>query len=212
MKLEIFKGRLSFLKNFSYLMILGLHAFIFIYFLFNAFVNHVFTLLSSIAFISLIGVAFYTFIASKSYYYYFYIAIIISSIPIILVIPYSGFLIVPEVIIVVILLLNGLEQGSNYYKMRVNKKANVLHHDPGVTHLTYSQGSVPMATSFRMDEVWNPDSSIPLKGEDKILESKTFNVKMQVVGAIITLICFTFSLVPAILSFKHYFIYTTLPA
>jgi hypothetical protein len=112
-------------------------------------------------------VAFYAFITSKTYYYYFYIALIISSIPLIFNIPLSGFLIIPEFIILIILLLNGLEQGSNYYKMKVNKRDNVFHHDPGFTHLTVSQGSVPMASSFRMDEVWNPDSSIPLKARIK---------------------------------------------
>lgn len=191
---------------------MGLHAFIFTYFLLNAFVNLTFTILSSIAFISLIGVGFYTFLASKSYFFYFYIAMIISSIPLILVIPYSGFLTIPESIILVLLLISSLEQGSNYYKMKVNKKGNVFHHDPGVTHLTYGmQGSVPAASAFRMDEVWNPDSSVPLKSENKMLESKAFNKKMQVLGAIIALICFTFSLIPAILSFKPYFVYGTIP-
>ena len=177
----------------------------------NTYLNYILTILSSISFISLIGVAFYTFFTSKTYFFYFYIAIIISSPPIILAIPFIGFLIVPELTILLIFVINGLERGSVYYKMRVNKKANVFHHDPGVTHLTFSQGSVPMTSSFRMDEVWNPDSSIPLKSEDKLLESKTFNIKMQVNAAIITLICLIFSLIPVILNFTHYFIYNPGP-
>lgn len=169
--------------------------------MYNTYLNYILSILASISFISLIGVAFYTFFTSKTYYFYFYIAIIISSLPIILVIPFSGFLIVPELIILIILALNGLERGSAYYKMKVNKRDNVFHHDPGVTHLSVTQGSVPMATAFRMDEVWNPDSSISLKSEDKILERKSFNLKIQVVSFIITIICLVFSLISALSQF-----------
>jgi hypothetical protein len=95
--------------------------------------------------------------------------------------------VVPEVIILGILLLNGLNQGSVYYKMRVNKNANVFQHDPAVTS---AYGSVSRILAFKMDEVWNPDSSLPLKSEDKLLEKKTFSTKVQLLCFLLTLVSF----------------------
>ena len=190
----MFKGKLSILKNLAYVIILGFHTYLIAYFLYYVFLNYILTAIIAFSFSCLIIFAFYTFLTSKSYYYYFYIGIIVSCIPMIFVIYLSALFIVPEFIIILILLSKGLEQGSNYYKMLVNKKANVMHHDPGVTHLR-SPGYLP--TAFRMDEVWNPDSSVPLKGEDKNLEKKVFNVKIQVFIFILTVVCFTFSLISA---------------
>jgi len=183
----MFKGKLSTLKNFVYLMILGLHAFLFAYFIFNTLPDYVITIISSLSIASLIILGFYSFLTTKSYYYYFYIGIIISSFPLIFIVQFSAILIIPELIILSILLINGLEQGSVYYKMRVNKKANLFQHDPAVTHL---RSGVPAYLAFRMDEVWNPDSSIPLKSENKGLEKKSFNIKMQILSFLLTIVSF----------------------
>jgi len=82
----MFKGKLSTLKNIIYLMILGLHAFLFAYFIFNMLPYYVITIISSLSIASLIILGFYSFLTTKSYYYYFYIGIIISSAPLIFIV------------------------------------------------------------------------------------------------------------------------------
>ena len=83
-------------------------------------------------------------------------------------------------------MFNGLEQGSTYYKMRVDKKANLFQHDPAVTHL---RSEVHPYLAFRMDEVWNPDSSLPNRSEEKQLEKKTFSMNMQILSFSLTIVC-----------------------
>ena len=183
----MFKGKLSTLKNITYLMILGLHTFYFACFIYNTLPDYVITIISSLSFASLIILGFYSFLTTKFYYYYFYIGIIISSFPVMFIVHLSAILIVPELIILTILLLNGLEQGSVYYKMRVDKKANLFQHDPAVTHL---RSGVYATTAFRMDEVWNPDSTLPIRSEDKLLEKKTSSVKMLLFSFLLTFVSF----------------------
>ncbi len=183
----MFKGKLSTLKNFIYLMILGLHSFLFAYFIYNTLPDYVITIITSLSIASLIILGLYSFLTSKSYYYYFYIGIIISSFPLIFIIHLSAILIVPELIILTILLFNATEQGSVYYKLRVNKKANLFQHDPAVTHL---RSRVYATTAFRMDEVWNPGSMLPIRSEDKLLGKKTSNMKMQLVSFLLTFVSF----------------------
>ena len=183
----MFKGKLSTLKNFIYLMILGLHSFLFAYFIYNTLPDYVITIITSLSIASLIILGLYSFLTSKSYYYYFYIGIIISSVPLIFIVHLSAILIFPELIILIILLLNGLEQGSVYYKLRVDKKANLFQHDPAVTHL---RSRVYATTAFRMDEVWNPGSMLPIRSEDKLLGKKTSNMKMQLVSFLLTFVSF----------------------
>ena len=184
----MFKGKLSTLKNFIYLMILGLHTFLFAYFIYNTLPNYVITIISSLSVASLIILGFYSFLTTKSYYYYFYIGIIISSFPIIFILELSAILIIPELIILIILLINGLEQGSTYYKVRVNKKANLFQHDPAVTNL-YSSG-LSKSLAFRMEEVWNPDGTLPIKSDDKLIEKNTSNEKMQLLSFLLTIVSF----------------------
>ncbi len=183
----MFKGKLSTLKNITYLMILGLHTFYFACFIYNTLPDYVITIISSLSIASLIILGFYSFLTTKSYYYYFYIGIIISSFPVMFIVHLSAILIVPELIILTILLFNGLEQGSVYYKIRVDKKANLFQHDPAVTH---SRRPDAPYLAFRMDEVWNPDSTHPIRSEDKLLEKEASNVKMQLLGSLLTFVSF----------------------
>jgi hypothetical protein len=183
----MFKGKLSTLNNIIYLMILGLHTFLFAYFIYNTLPDYVITIISSLSIASLIILGFYSFLTTKSYYYYFYIGIIISSFPVMFVVHLSAILIVPELIILTILLFNGQEQGSVYYKIRVDKKANLFQHDPAVTH---SRRPDAPYLAFRMDEVWNPDSTHPIRSEDKLLEKEASNVKMQLLGSLLTFVSF----------------------
>ena len=179
----MFKGKISILKNIIYLTLLGIHAFLFVYFLYNTFFNYIIIIISSLTIVSLITLAFYSFLSTKSYYYYFYIGIIISSAPIVLIVDLGAILIVPELIILFILLFNGLEQGSVYYKVRVDKKANLFQHDPAVTNL---RSSVAPYLAFRMDEVWNPDSTLPMPNTDVSLYKG--NLKMQIITFLLTIV------------------------
>lgn len=183
----MFKGKLSTLKNFIYLMILGLHTFLFAYFIYNTLPDYIITIIFSLSIASLIILGFYSFLTTKSYYYYFYIGIIISSFPVIFIVHLSIILIAPELIILTILLFNGLEQGSVYYKIRVNKKANLFQHDPAVTHL---RSRVAPYLAFRMDEVWNPNGTLPIRSEEKLLEKEVSNVKMQLLSFLLTIVPF----------------------
>ena len=181
----MFKGKTSILKNIIYLTVLGIHAFLFVYFLYNTFLNYIIIIISSLTVVSLIILAFYSFLTTKSYYYYSYIGIIICSAPIIFIVPLSAILIVPELLILMILLSNGLEQGAMYYKMRVDKKANLFQHDPAVTHL---RSGVHAPLAFRMDEVWNPDSTVPMPNTGASLEKS--NLKMQIITFLLSIVYF----------------------
>ena len=186
----MFKGKASILKNIIYLTILGIHAFLFVYFLYNTFFNYIIIVISSLTIVSLITLAFYSFLTTKSYYYYFYIGIIICSTPIIFIeIQYSAVLIVPELIILLILMARGLDAGTIYYKMKVDKKASIMHHDPAVFNL-YSRISVKPG---RMNEVWNPDSTLPMPNIDGSLDKG--NLKMQIITFVLTFVFFICSII-----------------
>jgi len=187
----MFKGKTSILKNIIYLTILGIHAFLFVNFLYTTFLNYIIIIICSLTIVSLITLAFYSFLTTKSYYYYFYIGIIICSFPIIFIVPFSAILIVPELIILVILTLLGLDEGTSYYyKMRVNKKANLFQHDPAVTNL---RSGTPKSVAFRMDEVWNPDSTVLMQNTDVSLDMS--NLKMQIITFLLTIVYFICSVI-----------------
>ena len=192
----MFKGKASILKNIIYLTILGVHAFLFVYFLYYTFLNYIIIIISSLIVVSLITLAFYSFLTTKSYYYYFYIGIIICSAPIIFVVQLSAILIVPELIIIVISMLLRLDEGTKfYYKMRVNKTANLFQHDPAVTNL---RSGAPKSVAFRMDEVWNPDSTLPMPNLGASLEKS--NLKMQIITFLLTIVYFICSVISVYIS------------
>ena len=182
----MFKEKTSILKNIIYLTLLGIHAFLFVYFLYNTFLNYIIIIISSLTIVILITLAFSSFLTTKSYYYYFFIGIIICSFPIIFIVPLGAMLIVPELIILVILMLLGLDEGTSYYyKTRVDKKANLFQHDPAVTNL---RSGAPKSVAFRMDEVWNPDSTLPMPNIDGSLDKG--NLKMQLITFLLTIVFF----------------------
>ena len=180
----MFKGKVSILKNIIYLTVLGVHAFIFVSFLYITFFNYLIIIISSLTIVSLITLAFYSFLTAKSYYYYFYIGIIISSAPIIFIVHLSDVLIVPELIILLILMARGLDSGTIYHKMKVDKKASIMHHDPAVFNL-YSRISVKPG---RMNEVWNPDSTLPMPNIGAGLEKS--NINMLIITFLLTIVYF----------------------
>ena len=189
----MFKEKSSILKNIIYLTLLGIHAFLFVYFLYNTFLNYIIIIISSLTIVSLITLAFYSFLSTKSYYYYFYIGIIICSAPIIFIVHLSAILIVPELIILLILMLRGIDEGTSYYyKMRINKKANLFQHDPAVTNL---RSGTPKSLAFRMDEVWNPDSTLPMPNTDVCLKKNNLKVKMQIITFLLTIVYFICSII-----------------
>jgi len=176
------KGKASILKNIIYLTLLGIHAYLFVSFLYNTFFNYIISIISALTITSLIILAFHSFLTTKSYYYYFYIGIIICSTPIIFVVHLSNLLIVPELIILLVLLSRGLDSGTIYYKMKVDKKASIMHHDPAVFN-RYSRISVKPG---RMDEVWNPGSTVPMPNTDANLDKS--NLKMQLITFLLTIV------------------------
>jgi 3D (Asp-Asp-Asp) domain-containing protein len=89
------------------------------------------------------------------------------------------------------LLARGLDEGPIYYKMKVDKKASVMHHDPAVFNL-YSRISVKPG---RMDEVWNPDSTLPMPNTDVSLDKS--NLKMQIIIFLLTIVSFICSVISA---------------
>jgi len=185
----MFSGKISILKNIIYLTLLGIHAFLFLYFLYNTFLNYIIFIISSLTIVSLIILAFYSFLSTKSYYYYFYIGIILCSAPIIIIVHLSAILIVPELIILLILMARGLDIGSIYYKMNVDKKASVMHHDPAVFNIRSRIALNP----GRMNEVWNPDSTLPMPNTDVSLDKS--NLKMQIITFLLTIVYFICSVI-----------------
>ncbi len=193
-KLEVnqnmFNGKVSILKNITYLSLLGIHTFLFLYFLYITFVNFTIIIISSLSIVTLITVAFYSFLTSKSYYYYFYIGIIICSFPIIAIVYLSAILIVPELVILLILSVNGVDDATIFQERRLNKQANLFQHDPAVAGMLNRN---PSALSLRMEEVWNPNGTVPMLDTNVSLD-KT-KLKMQIVTFLLTIIYFSCSVI-----------------
>ncbi|MHA1498919.1 MAG: hypothetical protein ACTSYF_14180 [Promethearchaeota archaeon] len=163
----MFKGKFSTLKNIIYLMILGLHAFLFAYFIYITLPDYVITIISSLSIASLIILGFYSFLTTKSYYFYFYIGIIISSTPLIFMVHLSAILIVPELIILFMLMYRGLTTGETYIKI-------------------YEAGLTNIPTNLTTTDVMPRNLSI--RSEDKRLENKTFSKKMQILCFLLTVV------------------------
>jgi len=98
-------------------------------------------------------------------------------------------LIVPELIILLILMARGLDSGTIYYKMKVDKKASIMHHDPAVFNL---RGRIALNPG-RMNEVWNPDSTVPMPNTGASL--KKSNLKMQIITFLLTIVYFICSII-----------------
>ncbi len=187
----MFKGKLSTLKNFIYLMILGLHAFLFAYFFYYTWFNYM-SIIISLSSVGLVTLALYSFLTTKSYYYYFYFGIILGSIPLVFVIHISGVLIVPEVIILLMLMYRGLTIDETYIKIYEAGLTNIL---PTLTTVDV----VPKDLS-KTKEVRNPESTTPIKNEDKNIEQKKQSLKMLAVNLLLTTTFFISSIISISLS------------
>jgi hypothetical protein len=89
-----------------------------------------------------------------------------------------------------------LDEGTKfYYKMRVNKTANLFQHDPAVTNL---RSGAPKSVAFRMDEVWNPGSTMPMPNTDVKLDKS--NLKMQIITFLLTIVYFICSVISVYIS------------
>jgi hypothetical protein len=148
----------------------------------------------------LITLGLYSFLTSKHYYYHYYIGIIFSSIPLLFVISFSAIIIIPEVAILLILFFRGTDDSEKYIHTRVNKKANLFQHDPAISRYKYS-APCPTNLATQMDIVWNPDGTIPLDHEIKMVENRTLSLKNQVIVFIIASVFFVCS----VLSVSNYF-------
>jgi hypothetical protein len=169
----MFEGKFSFLRNLFYLILLGLHTFLFAYFFYYTWFNYM-IIISSLSSIGLVGLALYSFFTTKSYYYYFYIGIILGSIPLVFVIYISAVLILPELIILFMLMYRGLTYGEPNIKV-------------------YEAGLINIPTNLTTIDV------IPRKGrgtkEFRNLEKKSLSVKMVLISLLLTAIFFSSSII-----------------
>ena len=188
----MFTGKLSFTKNIIFLIILALHAFFYVWFLNYSWFNSLLFIISIISFISLICLALISFLDSKSHFVHFFIGIIISSIPIIFVVNISSILIVPEVIFLSILFVQGIDRSEAFLKTRVKKTANLVQHDPAVTHM---YAPTPLNLAFKMDIAWNPDSTVHISNDKELLERKTFSLKIQLTSFILSFLYLACSII-----------------
>jgi len=154
----MFEGKFSFLRNLFYLILLSLHAFLFVYFLYYTWFNYM-IIISSLSSVGLVSLALYSFLTNKSFYYYFYIGMILSSIPLVFVVHISAVLIVPELIILLMLMYRRLTIGETYIKIYEAGLTNIP------TNLT-TINVVPRDIS-RPKGVRNLDSSLPNRSEEK---------------------------------------------
>ena len=188
----MFTGKSSIIKNIIVLIILALHAFFYAWFLNYSWFNYILFTISLISFISLICLALLSFLNTKPHFFHFYIGIIISSIPLTFIISFSSILIVPEVIILIILFIRGTDSSEEYLRMRVKKNANLFQHDPAVTRL---YAATPLNLAYKMDVVWNPDSTVHISNDKELLEMKTFSLKMQLISLIFTFLYLACSII-----------------
>lgn len=159
---------ISILKKVIYIILIGFHAFLFGYFLYFTYQNIILVIISSIFIASIIFLALYSFLTKKPYYFYFFIGIVIDSIFLIFVFHLTLLVIVPEIVILYLLTIRGPTRSEVYLKTRVKKQSETFHHDPAVSHL-YS--AVPKSMAFKMDDVWNPDSTKPNGKNNKNLKN-----------------------------------------
>jgi hypothetical protein len=87
------------------------------------------------------------------------------------------------------LLARGLNESTIYYKMKVDKKASVMHHDPAVFNV---RGRIALNPG-RMNEVWNPDSTLPMPNTNVSLDKSL--VKMQIITFLLTIVYFICSVI-----------------
>lgn len=188
----MFKGKYSTIKNIVYLIILGLHGFFYSVFLYYTRFNILIFFLSYSSFVSLLSLAFYSFLASKKYFYHFYITIILSSLPFVFLLEYSELLIVPEFIILIILFFRGTEQSEKYLQIRVNKKASLYQHDPAI--LRYNTPALDIL-GLKMDLMWNPNGTLPIEAEKKSSDNINFNILISFVLGSIYFFCSVFAVI-----------------
>lgn len=85
--------------------------------------------------------------------------------------------------------------------MRVKKSANIVQHDPAITHL---YAPTPLNLAFKMDVAWNPDSTVPISNDKILLEKKSFSLKMQLTSFIFAFLYLACS----IIAVNNYFNFT----
>jgi len=73
--------------------------------------------------------------------------------------------------------------------MKYDKKASTMHHDPAVFNVRSRIAINP----GRMNEVWNPDSTVPMPNTDVSLDKS--NLKMQIITFLLTIVYFICSVI-----------------
>lgn len=194
------KSQISIIKKILFIILIGIHIIIFGCFLFISHQNLLLTIFESAFLFCLVSGTLYTFLVKKPYYFYFYLGIVVASIVVAFILPISLIILIPELILLYILTLRGPSRGEIYAKMRSSKKVNLPYHDPAQTHL---YGTRPGYSAFKMDEVWNPDSTKHMVDEEKELSLKKKYSMWKI--AIISFICTIGFLITSIQSLILYF-------
>jgi hypothetical protein len=104
--------------------------------------------------------------------------------------PLSAILILPELVVLLILILYGLESATKYNQMRVDKQANLFQHDPAVTGTLRMN---PSTLALKMEEVWNPDSTVPTQNTEVSLDRN--KLRMLIISSLLTIAYFLCSVI-----------------
>lgn len=163
---------ISLIKTIIFMILIGIHAFLFGYFLYISYESIFLTLFESIFSIFLVSGTLITFFLKNPYYFYFYIGIVFGTLTVIIIIPISLLIVIPELAFLYILTLRGPSPGQIYSRMKASKQVGLFYHDPAVI----LSDMAPGYSGLKMNEVWNPDSTKPIiEGERSLSLDKKFS-------------------------------------
>ena len=89
---------------------------------------------------------------------------IITAIIVAIIIPISLLVLIPEIVVLYLLTLRGPSPGQIYHRMKASKQTHLPYYDLAVTRM---YGMSPGYPGVKMDEVWNPDSTIQITNKEK---------------------------------------------
>ncbi|MFX1497961.1 MAG: hypothetical protein ACFFBH_10565 [Promethearchaeota archaeon] len=196
---------MSLIKRILFLILIGIHAVLFVFFLIISNPNLLLTTLESSFFFILVSGALYTFFIKNPYYLQFYIGIIVATIVVAIVIPISLVVLIPELIFLIVLATRGPSSGQIYINMKASKQERLPYYDQTSVRM-YNMFLGPPTSGtlgFRMDEIWNPDSNKSTGDEKKelYLKKKYMMWKITVISLFCTIGFLTTSIMSLILHF-----------
>ncbi|MFX1526545.1 MAG: hypothetical protein ACFFB4_03150 [Promethearchaeota archaeon] len=119
--------------------------------------------------------------------------------------PLTLIILIPEIIFLTSLILKGPSSGQIYNRMKVSKDSRLPYYDHSTVRMYNLSVGPPTsgAIGFRMDEIWNPDSSFPIKEEelDTTYKKKYSKFKITIISSFSTIGFVTTSIMSLILHF-----------